>query len=462
MSPERSNEDTTRTRLLEDDDLSPRTPVAAPEAADMERGTSGNTSLVLYESLDGDENDDNSRSRFSSRSYLWPLLIICLPITGAFGSGFQSICVLTPLNLGIWVTLLVKCVDRYDFMLIISAQSIGKFVAYMELLGEDAGSIASMFVVVLVEVVALTMVVATPLKQLPSRFMAFESKWEWLVPVTFTAYYSMAGYVCSTLTNPAYAFADFDSLFQLVSVVGMDGINFVVAAMTAMIVAKAFRPEGAPAGSSGIRFAVLVGLVFGFTGARRIGLYGSFFQTNVVGWEQGDARSVNAVCAVGYHANQEGTVDARLETTRKLAEGHLFLSSSFEPIGADLIVWSELSTSVPSKSEEKRFLQELGKIAVDNQVMLGATYELILSDSESTHSKPKANMFAFILSNGTVALRYQKVHPVFMLESFDTEAGTTAAGSVRTGDRAGTIGAAIGFDFDFPSFVKTAGADGKL
>lgn len=460
MSPEHA--ENARARLLADNEAALQSAGGPPENAD-DGEPRGDTSLVLYESLgDGDEVAGLDEDFDSLRgSYRWPLLLLLLPVSGAFAGGFQSVCVITLLNLALWLTLLELCRDRYDFLLIIALQSTGRFVAFMGLLGSDAGSVAATLVAMVAEVVLLTVLIATPMKQLPRRFTFFKSRIHWTVPVCFTAYYAVAAMLVSSLTNPAYAFADFDSLFQLVSLLGLDVVNFIVAAAVALSVATAFKHEDEPA-PRGLRpFGIVVMLLFTFAGARRINLYGSFFQSNVVTWTQGDAKSINALCVVGYHANEEGTIDARLETTRKLAESHLFLSSNFDPEGADLIMWSEEATSVPSKAEETRFLQELGKIAVDNQVMIGATYELILSGRESTHSKPKANVFALILSNGTVSFRYQKVHAVFMLESFDTEPGSSPVKAIKTGGRTEALGGAIGFDFDFPEFIRSAAVNGK-
>mmetsp|Transcript_6518 Transcript_6518/g.7462 ORF Transcript_6518/g.7462 Transcript_6518/m.7462 type:complete len:225 (-) Transcript_6518:40-714(-) len=101
------------------------------------------------------------------------------------------------------------------------------------------------------------------------------------------------------------------------------------------------------------------------------------------------------------------------------------------------------------------YLKGMQVIALKKRVMIGVTY--LFSSPDSSKER---NMFALVLINGTIAFKYQKVHPVFIVEK-NVEPGKHPAPVIDTGKAFGRVGGGICFDFDYPRFINKAsnGAD---
>ncbi|KAG1461042.1 hypothetical protein G6F46_002779 [Rhizopus delemar] len=113
--------------------------------------------------------------------------------------------------------------------------------------------------------------------------------------------------------------------------------------------------------------------------------------------------------------------------------------------GAKLVLWSELVVVAKDKEEEAQLLQRAKTFAIENQVYITITYGLL--------APVEQNKLVLITKEGDVAIDYNKAHPVPMVET--QPPGEPIIQFVDTEDF-GRIGAAICYDYNFPSFIRQA------
>ncbi|KAG1133466.1 hypothetical protein G6F42_001400 [Rhizopus arrhizus] len=113
--------------------------------------------------------------------------------------------------------------------------------------------------------------------------------------------------------------------------------------------------------------------------------------------------------------------------------------------GAKLVLWSELVAVAKDKEEEAQLLQRAKTFAIENQVYITITYGLL--------EPVEQNKLVLITKEGKVAIDYNKAHPVPMVET--QPPGEPIIQFVDTEDF-GRIGAAICYDYNFPSFIRQA------
>mmetsp|Transcript_2364 Transcript_2364/g.3296 ORF Transcript_2364/g.3296 Transcript_2364/m.3296 type:complete len:537 (+) Transcript_2364:100-1710(+) len=370
----------------------------------------------------------------------------------SFGNGFQSIPVFNFLAQVLLLWLLDRAAKRSDFVLIWACASLGTFVAYMKLVGTDMESILILGAIVFVGSMVFGLITVLSLKLLPRKYPAFEVCREFIYPITFTSFYCLTSIFASSWMNPAYGFMDFPSLYNLVTLFGLDGVNFLTAWGASLAALHMRREHQQIQERRNIRttelFFGLLFLVLIYGGSYNLNSNGRFYQADIVDWDQD---TFNAVCLVGYES--DSSISERLKTTEKVATGKFFLDAELNEASADIVLWSETAVLVNSSIEEKKYLDGMQDIAVRHGTIVGVTY--LLKIGENLFS----NVFTLILNDGSIAFRYEKVNPVFMVES-NVRPGRDLAPIVET--RLGKIGGAICFDFDFPAFIRRASDSATL
>jgi predicted amidohydrolase len=199
-------------------------------------------------------------------------------------------------------------------------------------------------------------------------------------------------------------------------------------------------------------FGLLAGCL-ALLGARPLGQYGRFFQTDIVSWRRD---TVDAVCLVGY--GDKTTPEQRLNTTRRVLGQELFFGRGLLPRRAQLLVWSEVSVTLAAGEQEEDFLNELGSLAREHGAVIGVGYTRLLNaTTSSTDMYASDHMFALLHANGSRAFTYQKMHPVPGIER-DVRPGQRVAPVVATA--VGRVSAAICFDLSFPNLIARAASQG--
>jgi predicted amidohydrolase len=205
-------------------------------------------------------------------------------------------------------------------------------------------------------------------------------------------------------------------------------------------------------------FGLLAGCL-ALLGARPLGQYGRFFQTDIVSWRRD---TVDAVCLVGY--GDRATPEQRLNTTRRVLGQELFFGrDGLLPRRAQLLVWSEEAVTLAAGEQEEDFLNELGSLAREYGAVIGVGYSRLINaptgeaSSGSSDVYASDNMFALLHANGSRAFTYQKMHPVPGIER-DVRPGQRIAPVVATA--VGRISAAICFDLAFPNLIARAAGQG--
>lgn len=109
--------------------------------------------------------------------------------------------------------------------------------------------------------------------------------------------------------------------------------------------------------------------------------------------------------------------------------------------------------------------QQAAALAVQEGVYLGITYQLFDPDSPTSPTDPAGadaaetglftNVFTLVQPDGAVGFRFEKRHPVPIVEASARGGRARAPPYVET--PWGRVGGAICFDMDFPLWVKEAG-----
>jgi len=195
-------------------------------------------------------------------------------------------------------------------------------------------------------------------------------------------------------------------------------------------------------------FLIVSFFLFLYPNIRTITSYGQFYQRNIETWNQ---ESVRAVCLAGYGSMV--SIQDRLAQTQNISQQALFLSpNELHPQTAQLILWSEESWYVNTLEEENYIFQQVGAIAHNSKVTIGIGYRAPLTSNSTIYSY--RNMFILVNTQGQIDLKYQKVHPVPGIED-NIEPGIHRPPLVSMESIPGvTLGAAICFDFDFPTFIQ--------
>jgi hypothetical protein len=199
-----------------------------------------------------------------------------------------------------------------------------------------------------------------------------------------------------------------------------------------------------------ISFVLVTFFLFLYPNIRTFTSYGQFYQKNIETWNQ---ESIRAVCLAGYGSMV--SIQDRITQTQNISQQPLFLSpNQFIPQTAQLILWSEESWYVETLEEEEYIFQQVGKIANTSNVTIGVGYRAKILSNSSSLDYSYRNMFILVNTQGQVVLKYQKVHPVPGIED-NIEPGKHRPPLIQMESLPGvTMGAAICFDFDFPSFIQ--------
>ena len=259
-------------------------------------------------------------------------------------------------------------------------------------------------------------------------------------------------------TSPAYAFADFQSLTQLVSLFGTSGLTFVVLSMSALL-CHAFVIDTRSGDRSRRRTVIVSGVVIFFVSW----LFGSLRLVAPLMYQRSVAETatpanawVDAACIV----RSGNDTDMVSQTRTVLAQGNV-----------KLVLWSEVaggvfyddSTRPLSRDWQKPLLsQTMGEVkdlAIQFNATIGIAYA-VWAKPDAFFDDTRYNRLTFVDPNAEMVLNYTKRYPVPVIESLTLPGnGAVGYGSSRT---IGDFNAAICFDLDHPEFIRTGVTTGLL
>mmetsp|Transcript_28772 Transcript_28772/g.35356 ORF Transcript_28772/g.35356 Transcript_28772/m.35356 type:complete len:412 (-) Transcript_28772:3332-4567(-) len=371
------------------------------------------------------------------------VLFVSIILLGCFGPGLQSIPIFTLLFMlaNLLLSFLIESWKIFATLAFL-ANCLATFFAYMFLLGRDSFSVVFVFGFAALLGGATTLLVWAPSKYLLQHSqLRFKYYHIYIFPVLVTALWSLStsAFPSGSFGNWAYSVTKFNSLTQVVSLFGLDGINFIVAWTASVVFHFQFvrrvphitmlkqvssntrnEIEGSEEGMDSMQnsrilsktvfdkpghiwFFTLV-LLFFYSGARQLNWRGSFFQTDITEW---NAEQIMGRCKIGYPDEEYGaTVYSRI------AETEAELNSSFGQ-DIDIYLWSESCVAVYNSSERDFLYSETQRLALENNVLIGMTFiQKYVDPRDSKGQRPERNMFFISSNNGKIVLDYQKVHPV--------------------------------------------------
>jgi len=282
-----------------------------------------------------------------------------------------------------------------------------------------------------------------------------------IFPITFTAVlHTLVGRIFSTFPSIANAVLDYAPIRQLASVVGVAGITFVVSTLGSAMAASYLYvahptlpvvhledPIERSKLQSSLKWIyggfVILTIVTGLM-IQADSFYQKDVSTQIV-----SHLNVSCIFGTGFNQVKDPELYQRV------------WSHSAERLAAEdsIVMWSEEAISITSDEQEAAVIkqaQELVLSAGKGHSFLGITYQKRFPlQTNST------NMFVLIEPTGKVAWRYQKSHPVPIVEAgvergppivpyYDTSLLRADGESLR-------LGGGICFDLDYPTFIRQAG-----
>jgi apolipoprotein N-acyltransferase len=219
------------------------------------------------------------------------------------------------------------------------------------------------------------------------------------------------------------------SLLQLAAVTGPIGIGFVLHAVAAALEQRWSRPTNRPLAWAAMLFV----LAHVFGGAR-------------LAWmEQQQDQHVVLVAAVGSDADIDGLPLIDHDRIESWNAGLFERTRIAARSGARLVVWPEAATLV-LQAEEEAWLVRLGQLAHAEQITLAAAYRVPVIMEPLLYE----DVLALIRPDGGVEQRWLAHRPV---PGEPVRVGDDPI-AVWTSRPLGRFSVAIGYDYDFPDFVR--------
>ncbi len=236
----------------------------------------------------------------------------------------------------------------------------------------------------------------------------------------------------------AMAYTQYDNLpiIQLASLTGITGISFLVA-LGSSVAAAGFTVGPRAVRKDIVWFVVLTGAALAY-GELRLSQDAP-----------GDQVRVAAV------SSPVGRKDLRpslknVSALRKYDDELFARTKKAADLGARAVVWNEAAT-ILAPADEAAFTARGQAVAKDKGILFVMSYGVLLS----ANPRKFENKYRMILPDGTVTDEYFKRHPV---PGEGAVKGTKRAKVVPLSG--GTAGAAICYDFDFPSTALDSARDG--
>jgi len=348
-----------------------------------------------------------------------------------------------------------------SLVLVAPTQALAWTVAFAGLFkigGWSAPGLATVLAISLLLWLPLAVVVLQAAVAFRERFPASPGRL-FVFPCLWTAVYTVVSATpLSSMTNPAYGLLDHRPFALLASLLGVHGLNFMLA-LACAAAEDAFHLHCSSSSTAGSRpeqrqipalhgqktsvaLALLALLIYG-------GAWGhidTFYQRDVEATAA--PAELSASCILGSPAGGGDLAWQLQQTAERVAAGD------------DIILWSEAAVAVASPEEEEDLLARASALQLQqqqeeeessssgNSSYIGVSY-FVTSESR--------NMFVLLAPDGSAAWRYQKAHPVpFQLDGKPGPARLPIHDSPKFGRFAG----AICFDMDFPSYLRQAGSAG--
>lgn len=166
----------------------------------------------------------------------------------------------------------------------------------------------------------------------------------------------------------------------------------------------------------------------------------------------GDLEEALAPIRLG-EAVERGLVDDVVDRAATLNEDLLRRTAREARAGAEIVAWSETAGRVLAE-DEAALLERASRVAEE----WGATLVLAYGVWRPGADPPLRNVVTAIGPDGAIAWDYEKSHPIVGPESPLVDAGEGRIRSLRT--PAGSVGAVICHDLDFPRLLRQAADEG--
>ncbi|CAG8617615.1 32290_t:CDS:2 [Gigaspora margarita] len=425
-----------------------------------------------------------SQTSFSSLSNSPKLhfLIPILPILTIFGPGFQSISTFTFL----WFILsifYIRNTSKWWLLLIYYIlNSVGFMFAYLNMLGSVGlkGYPGIIFSIGLL--VNLIMFVSLILDKI-SQHMFNVVGWARILtfPFVWTGLWTIFLYTWAMgdMTNYAFSLLGVDEIMQFASFAGLSGINFILTwggpvgcdVLTNWLLINTKNSLNVQNGGSliidqdledhstdtilsinNIRrrrhffkfsipsiftslfvYLIVLFIVISYGSIRLSTGYLPFYQQTINDFVP------SSLITMGCVIRQNSSINSDyIETTRELAAN-----------GSKLVLWSEGSGNITDTTQLNDLFTSLTNISQTYNTYVGVAY------IDLRPEQPHYNKLAVISPSGDIIIDYTKSHLVPFLESKVFNRGVNVLQTNITKEL-GVIGAAICFDYDFPSLIKQA------
>jgi len=242
--------------------------------------------------------------------------------------------------------------------------------------------------------------------------------------------------VCHTpfgdIFSMAYTQIDWGNFMRFVSLFGLSGVTFVICFFSSILHYRYLiwrDSEKNRSETSSVKmnlgFIIVFLLVLTYGGFFRSTYGGVFYQAPLM---KTIPETIPAACLIDQYLYSNLT-DV-INRTDHLSRNHR------------LVLWSETAVSI-SSTEENEFISNLSAIAKTYQTLIGAAYLLELP----VDSPNQLNLLTLISEQGEVLFRYQKSHPVPIVEAA-VQPGPGHLDSVST--VIGRLSGAICFDLNYP------------
>jgi apolipoprotein N-acyltransferase len=418
------------------------------------------------------EGDQIVSPKNSSKVPYGYLLLTISAVCSAFGNSLEPI---TTFTWAITPTLLVgfilaikstynRCESSYELSKVLSfvilSQGLGFMVGFLTLFTDGdvtfrtilATFLSGCILWIIISVLCLVPVYIAEQKFENHPLSVF------IFPVTYTTVmHTLVGRIFSTFPSLCNAVLDYAPLRQLSSVTGTAGITFTVtvigsALSTAYLMGEPTQlqlPHPRKSLKSTLSYVFSLYLLMTvFTGylIQQDALYQKDVSTLLV-------PQLNVSCVFGFDFRESVDVD---DWSRMWSNTQARLSA-----GDSIVLWSEEALLVSSDEEEDDVIAKAQQLVRGNnggKSFLGITYQKrYRSQSNST------NMMVLVSPGGGLAWRYQKSHPVPIVEA-GVEPGPSVVPVYDTMEliegRSIRLGGSICFDLDYPDYIRQAGAQG--
>ncbi|ORX89570.1 carbon-nitrogen hydrolase, partial [Basidiobolus meristosporus CBS 931.73] len=395
------------------------------------------------------------------------LLLPLIFLLTVFGPGFQSVSIFPYFSLTLSLYY-VTHTQFFNLLFLSLALSLGSTFAYLGVLQNHEWALEGILITIgscflIGSVLTLPFVI----------YKVFLTRWSNLhlstlvFPISWTGVWIVYYYISPIGSWGSYAYSQFgiEPIVQLSSIAGISAIDFLLSWSASVfnlllnweyfnsfqtisgeeqpLLATQQRDRSSPAEIKlpwkklttpvGIYLSAVI-VLFSYGAARHNILPGSFYMKFI---DHAIVPTVKLGCVIGN--NIESKQSDYFDQTRDLANK-----------GGNIIIWSESAVSVKNPKSYDSLMNQARNVSATYGIYLGVTY-----NKQYPGEKYSQNMVTLFDPKGQIAYKYQKSHPVVIVESHIAP-GPKVIPYVDTPEY-GRLASAICFDLDFNTFMRQAG-----